>query len=687
MFKQQTTGFKLPFNHSNALPRRLIAIDCESYRQECYSGRLKATQTFRLAVSKYCRFANNKPVGVETKHWDNAKDLRNYVYSKTGDRYTTWIIAHGLLADFRLAEFARDFSDKIIVPDAPRAKRSKCENDIDDPHTEGLCIIESPPTIIGCRVVSTQGRCIFVDTLNWFPIPLRDIGKSIGIEKMDMPRWNDDNEKWRTYCERDTDILFAAFTELMNFVRTKELGMFRYTAASQAIAAYRHRFTPQQIYIHDNAVVKSWEREAYFGGRSEVFKQGTINDTCHYVDVNALFPSIMQSAMVPYKLVEYDNNITSSEAISESTAGECVALCEIQTDRAMYPVRREASICYPTGRFRTALCGQELATAKRCGHLRTIFSIARYDCHAGFKLFVNELWTLRQAYRKQGERLYADFVKFIMNSLYGKFAQWSPRWINCEDRPDVDEWRQCTIVDWTTGEIHEYRKFGPLCQKKQPKLEKRDSFVAISAFITSAARVRMNQLRAIAGEKNVYYQGVDGLIVNDDGLVRLESADEVNPSELGKLRLDYSGSPTQIHGVADYRLGGKVVMAGRPSNAVQQDDETWLATMLSSKNDMFTGKPPVGMEEYSIEWRRSQHYNKGTFDDDGWLKPFHFDNQTCSGNVISCSVDLTSDAILSTTAAYESNDPPSHASEALSTTRIDSSNESPLSACNLSLWD
>lgn len=684
--KQQTTGHKLALNHSNALPRRIVAIDCESRREVCNDNGIIAKQTFRLGVVKSCRYANNKAVGVRTKRFSDAKELREYVYSHTNKRYTTWVIAHGLLADFRLAGFAHDIDAVIITPDSPRAKRQRECNDIDDPHTAGLVVLESPPTIIGVRCTDSDGRIVFVDTLNWFPIPLRDIGRSISIDKLDMPAWDAVDEDWFTYCERDTEILFAAFLRLMAFIREHDLGMFRYTAASQAISAFRHKYMPRQVYIHDNVMVKSWEREAYFGGRSEAFRYGQIAETCHYVDVNSLFPFIMQSLMVPYKLREYDENGVDPRVISQSTANMSLAECTVQTDRPCYPVRRDDFICYPIGKFSTALCGCELASAIRRGHVTSIRSIAVYDCDAIFELYVNSLWEMRRGYRQSGNATYSDFCKFLMNSLYGKFAQYAPRWQPVPERLDIDDWSQTAVVDWTTGEITEFRKFGKYTQQKMPKVERSDTFVAISAFVTAAARQHMDGLRAIAGHANTYYQGVDGLIVNDEGLGLLESAGEVSPYELGRLRIDYSGSPTEIYGIADYRLGGKVIMAGRPSMAVQLDDQTWLATLLSSKTDLFNGTVPVGMEEYQMKWKRNQQYRKGTFDQHGIWQPLVLDDQAGSGTTTSPSVALTNFAIASTTPSNSFGSPPFQASTACNTVRMDSSSVNPSARCSRSLF-
>ena len=67
----------------------------------------------------------------------------------------------------------------------------------------------------------------------------------------------------------------------------------------------------------------------------------------------------------------------------------------------------------------------------------------------------------------------------------------------------------------------------------------------------------MNRLRTVAGQKNVYYQGVDALIVNSAGYRSLLAAGEVSQLEIGKLRLEHTANYGAVSGICDYNLGDK----------------------------------------------------------------------------------------------------------------------------------
>lgn len=674
---RQYGGRAIQRNHGNPSPRYIIALDCESTRTLCKSNSNSATHTFRLATATQCRIANDKPVGTSRHQFTSAESLRAFVYDNCSSRHTVWIVAHGMLTDFRLAGFADDIRAGIIVIDAPRAKRVRTREQTDKAEQNGIVVVESPPTIIGLRHVASGGRMIFVDTLNWFRCPLRELGDACGLPKLSMPAWDASNEEWFTYCSRDTEILFQTFTRLVAFAKEQQLGVFRYTAASQAMSVFRHRFMKKQIYVHGNAKVKAWERASYFGGRSEVFRWGKIDTQCHLVDVNSLFPSIMRECRVPTNLVSYDECTMASPTLSRHDAESSLAEVYISTDRAIYPCRRDGAICYPTGRFWTYLCGAELAAAVGNDDIRAIRRIARYDCSVIFDAFVNEFWAMRRAFRESGNSLYATFAKTIMNSLYGKFAQRQPKWQPAAEPPIMDDWSRLVIPNLVTGETTEYRSFGDYIQQRMPDAERDDTLIAIPAFITAAARIRMNGLREVAGKANTYYQGVDGLIVNDAGLTALEQAGEVEFTTLGKMRLDYTGSPTTIYGVADYRLGGKNIMAGRPCNAVQVADNEWLATILSSKDDLFSGSPPVSMNEWQQTLRRKCHYTKGNVGIDHWVTPHAFNESQGSGVNASASVESSWAANSDTSSVYDSGLPSVQDSEALSNTLFASSVVSP----------
>ncbi|KKK75817.1 hypothetical protein LCGC14_2869900, partial [marine sediment metagenome] len=115
-------------------------------------------------------------------------------------------------------------------------------------------------------------RIRIVDTWTLFRCPLSKLGELVGLEKLPMPAADAGAAAWNTYNRRDVEILLAAVTETIDFLVDEELGSYQDTVASLAWNAYRHRFMNLKPLVHRFADVLKLERQAYFGGRTEVLK-------------------------------------------------------------------------------------------------------------------------------------------------------------------------------------------------------------------------------------------------------------------------------------------------------------------------------------------------------------------------------------------------------------------------------
>lgn len=131
----------------------------------------------------------------------------------------------------------------------------------------------------------------------------------------------------------------------------------------------------------------------------------------------------------------------------------------------------------------------------------------------------------------------------------------------------------------------------------------------------------MNQLRAVAGSANVYYQGVDSLIVTNAGKERLEAAGEVSEIELGKLRLQLSANYGYINGCSDYRIGEKIVLAGLARPAESGELASNLQRTFAAKPHLFSGQATDYVMEQLSEWRKTATYWKGNVSPSGQVTP------------------------------------------------------------------
>jgi len=640
---RQSTGRRLKLNHSNALPRYIVAYDTETLPEQIDADGKHRSHRFRLGCALCAQLRGTAVCSLKSERFTTGEQFWQFVRRITAPNYTVWIVMHNAIFDLVVSGLTEWHAKSEIVVDWPRAVRKRENNDDDDSHQVGSVIINSPPTIIAMRDTVSQGRFVIIDTMNYFPGTLAELGKAASIPKLPMPAFDAPDSEWFDYCDRDCQITFTAFTELVRWVKNNDFGMFRYTGPAQAMSAYRHRFMTHDILMHDNQEVKAMERRGYFGGRTEVFKLGAINETVYQLDCNALFPAVMADGFFPTKLNRYEIREEYLSLLPSVQWDNCTAEVLLKTSEPIFPKRQIGKVTFPIGQFATVLNGPELSYAVRKGYVKAVRYWAEYTTGTIFANWVAELWKMRRQYTEEKNGLYADFCKRLMNSLYGKFAQLAADWVN---DPTVTPWLPFTQwhdINAVTGERIEYRSFGWTTQRLQEKrtLKERpiiidgvpaieisevcnelpNTFVAISGFVTAYARMRMNSLRRIAGERNVYYQGVDGLIVTEPGFERLSIAGEVEPSELGKLRLLAAVSEGEIYGCSDYRLDDKVVISGRASSEIDKATGEILQRKFAGVAMLFRGKLESTIDEHLEPWSRQSSYTKGVVQADGWVEP------------------------------------------------------------------
>lgn len=622
MIHYQRTGHKIKLNHANHLPRYIISLGVDIGKHYADTNHLRVTHSFDGCTIVCSRYQSSDTVGKKTLAFDTTDALWEYVFSYTKPNFTTWLIGHDILYKLILCGLPSRFQHSELHIDKPRAPRKQEDNHEDEPFTQGLAVIEGPPTIIGCRVARSQGRLVIIDTLNWFSagIPTGTTAAEPESISVNSTRYAD-NRTIGTSAEQ-AELAHSTFIGLIKLVSDNELGNFKYTASGQAMAAFRHRFMEQNIYVHDNNTVQKQERQAYFGGRSEMFRKGINFGACYLLDANSLFPYIMRNSHLPYCLTRNETRLDYLEILPAIDWSASVAEVEIDTPKAIFPLRTNSCIIYPRGIFRTSLCGMELYQAFRMGAIRKVRSWSEYKLAVLFRRWVDDLFAIRQRYQSEGNAQYATFTKKLLNSLYGKFAQLSPNWQNEHDNKTMLPWTTESRLDPRTGEWVSWRSIGWQAQKMVKRTELPGSFYAISAFVTTAARCHMNHLRSVAGRRNVYYQGVDSLVVNKYGYRNLESDGELSDSVLGKLRVEHTAEHCDIRGISDYEIGDHTVLSGRSAVVDTTDHGEVLAHRRYIEQHLFRNGPIDTVEERLESWLRTSQYNKGDVQADGWVEPF-----------------------------------------------------------------
>src|SRR5258708_19554467 len=79
---------------------------------------------------------------------------------------------------------------------------------------------------------------------------LSSIGPSGGLKRLPMPAETASRASWEKYCMRDADITYRIVTELLDYIRSENLGNWQPTGAGMAYPTWRHRFLRPKVLVH-----------------------------------------------------------------------------------------------------------------------------------------------------------------------------------------------------------------------------------------------------------------------------------------------------------------------------------------------------------------------------------------------------------------------------------------------------
>ncbi len=581
------------------IPRHIVFIDTETKPQTEPDG----SKTHKLILGWACHLRLGGYDRRDKKDWfkfADAAEFWKWLTPLCTSKLKLWVIAHNIGFDFTVLQGLLHL----------RQAGFKCKF---------FCTTSSTTLI---RVKKRGSSIFFIDFRNWFNEPLAILGERIDLKKLEIDFDATDPESLSTYCHRDVEILIEMFVELTGFLRTKRIARLSPTIGSLAFAAYLFRDYRIPIYIHNNSEAIDLERAAYKGGRTECFYIGELSDGPYYcLDVNSLYPYVMQINHFPTKYVQIVHNLAISDLRALLKTKSIVAQVTLDTNKPIYAYRGERTL-FPTGTFSTTLTTPELQYAANHGHIKAVNRTVIYDNAPIFTSFVERFYDHRKHFTNDGNPLYAHFCKVIMNSLYGKFGQKAEQWEkigDCPGEPDRIETfinmklNKRMAIRYLLGEVFEQTGW----------TETINSFPAIAAHITAYARMFLWNLMYQCGQGNYFYCDTDSLFVNTEGFKNL--AHLVKPKEIGKLKVESVANKLTIYSLKDYEFGNKTVIKGIRKNAVKKSDVTYEQEKWPTiKGILRTNKP----DHYPI-LKTTKHlyrdYRKGVVDSSGVVHPLQLD--------------------------------------------------------------
>jgi len=582
--------------NKKGLPKKFIIFDTETI-EEKLGDSLYAHKLFLGVAVYYERRKKSK----DTEEWfvfRTAKEFWDFVESKCYKKTVLNLVSHNIAFDFRVVEGFKETKERGWI-----LERFLSNNWVN------IWRFKKEDKII-----------VVFDNMNYFNVPLSELGESVGIKKLEMPKDYGDIDKWIEYCKRDVEIVLASLKNLLKTIEENDLGYFGYTIASQSLIAFRKRFLKSKIIIIKNKFISDFERKAYYGGRVECFRLGHFdNDVYYHLDINSLYPYVMKTFEMPSGLVRiYDEiDVSFLEKLLEKYL--VIAKVKIKTNNNFYPYRKENKLLFPIGEFWTFLATPEAELALKRKEIVKVDTVFVYRKEKLFEDFVNFFYSKRIEEKNRGNNIGSTFYKLILNSLSGKFGQRNDNWVFVGFDNNEKE-GAFYVYDIDSSERYLFRCINGKIEKSEGKIEGRYAFPAISAHITSYGRVRLLELMLKAGLENVLYVDTDSLFVNSKGFENLK--DELDDKEIGKLRLVRKAKNVVIYGLKDYRFDDEIKIKGIRKNAVQIGDRIFKQIELYGiRKAIRDGNlNSVIMREVIKVLKRD--YHKGIVLPDGTVKPF-----------------------------------------------------------------
>lgn len=282
--------------------------------------------------------------------------------------------------------------------------------------------------VISAKVVGTQ--ITFRDSLNHWKISVAEMGKRIGLEKLEADLFDDRSRKisdaeFVRRCQRDSEITYRFVITMKE--KYESIGAkLKATIGSTALEFYYSKFGARPL----APVCKQQDIEfmlaGYYGGRTEIFFNRPVTGRIRYFDFNSLYPAVMRENFFPVLKKPRRTrkpDIEKHEGIIDATVR---APNDLPVPYLPFRHPDSGSLIFPLGEFRGRWTYFEIREAKKLGyevlkiHTSLEFQSGRFQ---PFTTFVDELFSQRLKAQEQGDTLMSDTLKLNMNNLYGKFAQ------------------------------------------------------------------------------------------------------------------------------------------------------------------------------------------------------------------------------------------------------------------------
>lgn len=481
---------------------------------------------------------------------------------------------------------------------------------------------------------------MLINNGNMFPAKLETIGKTVGFKKLEVDFENSTSEEIKIYCRRDVEILLEFWKQWTKFLADNKLGNIKYTISAQSMEAFKRRFCKAYIVLDDDMENLAFERQAYYGGRTEIFYKGAVKKHIYYYDVNSMYPYVMKNFRYPieYKFTKLNPSIEQVQYYIDA-GWLLIAQCymDAKPSNNAYPCRLDNTLLFPTNRFITYLATPEIIEGLTNGDIVKFGKVSLYRGANIFNDYIDFFYDFRLTLKSQCmyknhrcERLpglkFKDnhigceaelcnkcqykgneqerMVKLFLNSLYGKFGQMQDVWSKTSIEeikkfdPDfdfdgwiMDDYQIPKIIIDGLDVTPKIRYIGGELQIAVEREESNMSFPAISAHVTSYARMIIwNAMKFCKKNKiKFYYCDTDSMFTENELPIEL-----VDNKELGKFKVEkeypYGVEFINLKNYCPLNENGNKIVINEDNETVELNDEVYQKESKILKGDKWKMK-------------------------------------------------------------------------------------------------
>ena len=365
-------------------------------------------------------------------------------------------------------------------------------------------------TLVGNRLVRARWRNVhLLDSSNVWPMPLAKVGDSVGLKKLEM------DEESEEYVFRDVEIVGAAMSLAERIAIEFDADM-KSTLGSLSVSIWNGG-----VLRGSNWQCSSQEvRQAYYGGRVELFRTHAQGDDLYYCDINSLYPSCMLEEFPDEANAWFDEkSLDDAERLLCSRRklfGVAHVELEVPLDTliAPLPTKREGTgeVCFPVGPVSGWWTVHEIRHAlARGAKLKKL-----HDCYGSrtgtryYAEFMETFYRRRKAELDKGEE--GDqgrilFYKLLMNNLYGQMGMRGTVSRTLRLTPDM-------IALDENGEEYLTKPGipfgGKLLADVEIPLPAHVNYLH-AAYVTSYGRLKLMKYMELVGGRNLIYCDTDSI--------------------------------------------------------------------------------------------------------------------------------------------------------------------------------